>query len=142
MFPTTFEFVILALATWRIASLICNEDGPFDVFERIRNHAKSLSTRSKLCRTFGLEELFHCEWCMSMYLGAVLTILFYLVPLPTLYASLPFTLSTVTIVIKYVVQVLMNAESYLKSKQTADTTMQNYSRHTWTDFLPKNRNTE
>lgn len=33
---SAFEFVILALATWRVTHLLSIEDGPGDVFKRLR----------------------------------------------------------------------------------------------------------
>lgn len=59
-------FVIYALATWRVASLITSENGPFNVFARIRQ-AVGANDPGEIA---GLRELFTCVWCMSVWVAA------------------------------------------------------------------------
>lgn len=53
--------LILGLANWRIASLFALEDGPFNIFERIRQLP-------------GLQELLSCLWCTSVWTGFFLAL--------------------------------------------------------------------
>lgn len=48
------RFVIGALAVWRLSSLVVSEDGPFDMFTRLR------SVRA-------LDGLTSCLWCTSVW---------------------------------------------------------------------------
>lgn len=69
--PDTLTLILLALATWRITSLIVNEDGLFSVFTRLRALASHTPLRDGI----------HCVWCMSVWVGALLATL-YVVALP------------------------------------------------------------
>lgn len=108
-------FFYLALAAWRLASLVANEDGPWQVFKRIRERAEQWCKRYKFCSELGLYELFSCEWCNSVWIGAGLTLLYLRMGESILYIALPLALSTVVIVIKYVVQLLQSAQHFLET---------------------------
>src|SRR5688572_13956914 len=97
-------FFYLALAAWRLASLIANEEGPWQMFRRLRQRAEQWCHSYRFCRELGLNELFSCEWCNSIWIGAALTLLYFWIGEPLLYIALPLALSTAVIVIKYVVQ--------------------------------------
>lgn len=107
---TTFFYV--SLAAWRLASLISNEDGPWQMFKRLRQRAEEWCKTYKFCREFGIYELFSCEWCNSIWIGAGLTVLYLWIGETILYIALPFALSTVVIIIKYVVQLLQTAQQF------------------------------
>jgi Protein of unknown function (DUF1360) len=108
---TTFFYV--SLAAWRLASLISNEDGPWMVFRRLRERAELWCKKYRFCREFGIYELFSCEWCNSIWIGAGLTVLYLWIGEAILYLALPFALSTVVIIIKYIVQLLQTAQQFL-----------------------------
>lgn len=63
------RFAILALATWRLSSLLVNEDGPFKVFYRLRTRA-GVYKQGELSQ---VAELFTCIWCMSIWVAALLS---------------------------------------------------------------------
>ena len=105
-------FFFLSLAAWRLASLVANEDGPWMVFKRLRQRAELWCKKYRFCSELGLSELFSCEWCNSIWIGAVLTMLYLWLGEAVLYLALPLALSTVAIIIKYVVQVLQSADQY------------------------------
>jgi hypothetical protein len=111
---TTFFY--LSLAAWRLASLVANEDGPWYMFKRLRARAEDWCNRYKFCRELGLYELFSCEWCNSIWIGTILTLLYLWIGETILYLALPLALSTVVIIIKYIVEFLQTAP------QTFDTT--------------------
>jgi hypothetical protein len=106
-------FFYLSLASWRLASLVANEDGPWFIFKRLRQGAEHWCNRYKLCRELGLYELVSCEWCNSIWIGVGFTVLYLWIGESILYLALPLALSTVAIVIKYVVQLLQTAHQLL-----------------------------
>jgi hypothetical protein len=110
---TLNTFFYLSLAAWRLASLIANEDGPWMMFRRLRERAEQWCKKYRFCREFGIYELFSCEWCNSVWIGAGLTVLYLWLGEAILYLALPLALSTVVIIIKYVVQLLQSAQQLL-----------------------------
>lgn len=112
---TLDTFFYLSLAAWRLASLIANEDGPWMIFRRLRDRAEAWCKNYRFCRELGLYELFTCEWCNSVWIGAGLTLLYLGIGEAILYLALPLALSTVVIIIKYIVHVLQTAQQYLES---------------------------
>lgn len=112
-------FIYLALAAWRLASLVANEDGPWQVFKRIRQRAEIWCKKYKFCSDLGLYELFSCEWCNSVWIGAGLTLLYLWMGDSVLYVALPLALSTVAIVIKYIVQFLQSAQQFLEATKSS-----------------------
>ncbi len=66
------NFLIVALAVWRISSLLVNEEGPFGIFEKLRylvgvrydKHSEQVGTNV-------IAKIFLCVWCISIYLGAL-----------------------------------------------------------------------
>jgi Protein of unknown function (DUF1360) len=106
-------FFYLGLAAWRLASLVANEEGPWMIFKRLRQRAEQWCSRYKFCRELGLYELVTCEWCNSVWIGVGLTLLYLWIGETILYLSLPLALSTVAIIIKYVVELLQTAQQFL-----------------------------
>ena len=106
-------FFYLSLAAWRLASLIANEDGPWMIFQRLRKHAEGWCNRYRFCRELGLYDLVSCEWCNSIWIGVGLTILYLWIGNTIFYVALPLALSTVAIIIKYLVQLLQMAHQIL-----------------------------
>jgi hypothetical protein len=81
-----FHFIILALATYRLARLITIDI----IFESFRNF---IWKRFPPSTTFGY--LFTCVWCMSIWFGSLLTV-WYTIDLTTaLLFSAPLALSAV-----------------------------------------------
>jgi len=90
---------VLALATWRISSLLVDEPGPFRIFIRIRELTGIThdDDDNPLMIPDGfLSELLSCVWCTSVWVGFFLTVA-YLLCGYTLYAAMPFALSAVAI---------------------------------------------
>ena len=108
-------FFLLSLAAWRLASLVANEDGPWLIFKRLRQRAEQWCKRYKFCSELGLYDLVSCEWCNSIWIGVGFTVLYLWMGETILYLALPLALSTVAIVIKYVVQVLQSAQQYFEN---------------------------
>ena len=108
-------FFFLSLAAWRLASLVANEDGPWQIFRRIRLRAEQWCKQYRFCSEFGLYELFSCEWCNSVWIGTALTLLYLWIGDSILYIALPLAFSTVVIIIKYLVHVLQSAHQYFET---------------------------
>jgi len=77
-----FDFIVTALATWRLSFMLAEEDGPFAIFARFR-HAVGL--RQTAVRENGavevamvaqspVAELFACVWCLSVWIAALMTL--------------------------------------------------------------------
>lgn len=117
---TITTFLYVSLAAWRLASLIANENGPWHMFERFRRLAEYWCNKYKFCSQLGLHELVTCEWCNSVWIGAGLTLLYLWIGDTILYLALPFALSTVVIIIKYVVQTLQSAQQYFEAQKVSE----------------------
>jgi hypothetical protein len=83
------------------------------MFKRFRQRVEQWCNKYRFCRELGLYELVNCEWCNSVWIGAGLTLLYLWMGETILYIALPLALSTVAIVIKYVVQLLQAAQQIL-----------------------------
>jgi uncharacterized protein DUF1360 len=78
---TLLHILILSLATWRISSLLVNEDGPYQMLAELRS------------KTIKYTKLLECVWCVSLWIGVILIVAYYLFPLYAIWIMLPFALS-------------------------------------------------
>lgn len=108
------HLIVLTLATWRISSLFVFENGPWFAFERLRSsagiyfHMHPKDGPIKIVPDTFFAQLLDCLWCFSVYAGGVLVILYFLLPVFTFYACLPFALSALAILTNLVVEKLTN----------------------------------
>lgn len=92
------DYLILALATWRVSSLLANEDGPYNVFGRLRNYAGVYyDDHSNAQGKNELARMLICLWCSSTWIGLVLAAGYWLLGDSIVWFSLPFALSTIAI---------------------------------------------
>lgn len=102
---TLVDFVVLALATWRMASLLAKETGPFDVFMKIRKVFGIIHDDDKnvamVPETFFAQAI-SCVWCNSIYIGLFWTLMFVLLGDLALLAALPFALSAGAVLVEVV----------------------------------------
>ncbi len=96
------DIVLMILATWRISSLIANEDGPRYIFAWFRGQLgieEELNDKGIIVRVVPdrfAPQMISCVWCISMWIGAV----FFLLPPPLAQSiALPFAFSTGAIII-------------------------------------------
>lgn len=73
--------LILIAATWRLSSLLVNEEGPFGLFLKFR------------LLVAGATDLFTCIWCLSLWIGLGFSLLYWYSPIVTFWVALPFALS-------------------------------------------------
>ena len=69
------EFIIYALATWRIAALLATEEGPFGVFSKLR---RELGVGYKDGVPYGTNVVAKgtiCIWCSSIWFGLLFAVL-------------------------------------------------------------------
>lgn len=65
---TQLTLLILILATWRVTSLLVDEDGPYHVFTRLRMLPYPLG---------GDDGLLTCMWCCSMWTAPVVVLVWF-----------------------------------------------------------------
>lgn len=115
-----FDFVVLALATWRLGYMFVKEEGPLSVFKRIRRtfFAGEYDPEQPSFEDFEpedhtwwseLEELpkqgiiggiLSCIYCMSVWIGFFFTALMLMWPAGSVVVALPFALSAVAVMIE------------------------------------------
>lgn len=113
MTVTVIDIIILGLATWRFASLLANEDGPFEILAKFRRFVGvrsmtgfDVNNKPALPTVFGTNELAKmvlCVWCNSVWIGLVITLFYALFPV-TAWLCLPFALSALAIIIDTALQ--------------------------------------
>lgn len=95
---TLLQFLILSLATYRISNLLIDESGPFELLDifrykiGVRHNDKNIP--------YGLNqfaELFTCIYCLSIWIGVVITVSYTIIPEYTSWLCLPFALSSIAI---------------------------------------------
>ncbi len=81
------KLIIVILATYRIAHLLPEDDGPFFIFKRIRQYTmtKEVAENEEFGRWANLNEGIRCIYCMGLY-SALLCVL--LVMINNFYANL------------------------------------------------------
>jgi len=93
------EFIVLALATWRISSLFVDEPGPFRIFIRIRELTgitHDMDDNVVIIPDGFLPSILSCIWCFGFWAGLFWTLMFIFVPC-WFYFALPLALNAVAI---------------------------------------------
>lgn len=97
------EFLIFALATWRISSILVYEDGPNYIFRRFRMWSgigyDSVLGEIDTIKENWLSGVLSCLWCCSVWVGTFFIALHLFYPLVAIKIAAVFALSTVAIVI-------------------------------------------
>lgn len=94
--------IILALATWRLASLLAHEDGPFEMFGYVRSWLGVRYAEDGIA--YGSNWLAKgviCVWCCSVWFGAFLTGLYFIWN-DVWWLLLPLALSAAAVIIEEV----------------------------------------
>ena len=89
------DYLILAFATWRLASLFVGEEGPYRIFVRLRAWVgvRYNGETFQQYATNMISEGFTCIWCMSVWVGTILSIAYYLLPVVVVWLCLPLAIS-------------------------------------------------
>jgi len=94
------DLAVLAAATWRLASLFTYESGPGRIFERLRSLTgirHNDKGRAEAMPDGFWTELLSCVWCISPYIGAALTVLYFLSGSVIVWLCLPLALSALAV---------------------------------------------
>lgn len=98
------DLVLLGLATWRLTSLLIQEDGPWDFLARFRHWlGVRYDERSLPYGLNTLAALFTCMWCGSVWTGGVLAVAYWVLPSLTLMVCLPLALSAIGLLLNRMV---------------------------------------
>lgn len=71
---TAMQFIIYGLAVWRVSSLLVHEQGPFNVFTRIRGLAgiqHDVDGNVWIIPNRFLAQVLSCVWCVSLWVSLV-----------------------------------------------------------------------
>jgi hypothetical protein len=90
------NLVLLALATWRLSSLVTREDGPGYVFARLRQRAGAYRPGE----LSSLAEGIICMWCVSVWAAAGLYALLRLAPALAGWLLWPLAVSALVIFVE------------------------------------------
>jgi len=97
---TLTEFVVYALATWRVASLLSEEDGPWAVFEKMRHLlGVRLDEQSWPEGKNQVAEALICIWCLTPWVGLAWALFVLVWPPVAFWCALPFALSAAAIIV-------------------------------------------
>ena len=95
------DMTILALAVWRLSSMLVNEDGPLHIFNKLRYKAgMRYDEHSSEYPTTQLSELLSCVWCTSVWIAIVASVLYLVLEAAAVYIAMPLALSAVAILIQ------------------------------------------
>lgn len=90
--------LLMSLATWRLASLLAHEDGPFDLFPRLRRWAGvQVDAIGQVYPTNTFAKGLLCVWCNSIWVGVGMVVAFYIVPIVAFWLVLPLALSALAV---------------------------------------------
>jgi hypothetical protein len=87
----TVNLLLIGLATWRLTSLLADEEGPWNIFGKLR---KLLGVEPEGQNFFS--KMFNCHFCLSMW-SAIAVCLFYFLTSPVV--VLPLAASAISIMI-------------------------------------------
>lgn len=96
------ELLIFGMATWRISSMLVNEDGPHYWFQDLRKWAGieyDLRGEIESTKDTFLSGILSCLWCCSVWVALILGLLYFISPDLTLKIATILAFSTVAIVI-------------------------------------------
>lgn len=80
------ELIVLGLSTWRVSHILIYEEGPGNIFGRIRKVFGVTKDR------YPSRSMFVCMWCLTPWVGAVLLV----IPIGI---SIPFALSAIALIV-------------------------------------------
>lgn len=101
------DFVILTFAVWRLSSLLSQENGPGDVFAKLRERLGVEEDELSRYGTSIASNLIVCLWCLSLWLGLITAIFYHILPGETVAVAIVFGLSAGAILMEETLDKLM-----------------------------------
>ena len=101
--PNLLSLAIFGLAVWRIASLFVHENGPFDIFRKVREWVGIQHDENGnpwIVPDKFAAQLLSCVWCASLWISLFFFIFFMLLPDLSLKIATIFSFSTIAILIE------------------------------------------
>lgn len=95
------DLLILGLATWRISSLVVNENGPWDILARFRDLAGVRYDQHS--DRYGLNvfaNLLVCVWCISPWIAGLVYLAWALAPQATMVVATVLALSAFAVAVE------------------------------------------
>lgn len=95
------EIIIFGLATWRIASLLVNEEGPYNIFEKIRVWSgirHGLDGEIELVPPNLTAGILSCVWCCSIWSAFGLWVFHAIFPETATWFATALSLSAIAII--------------------------------------------
>lgn len=90
-----FDFVVLALATFKLSSMMVIEQGPAGIYAKFRDLIGIKYRQGDFIPENWLASEMTCQYCAMIYPALILTLLYFFFPRVTIYISFPFALSTI-----------------------------------------------
>jgi hypothetical protein len=106
------EFIVLALATWRVVTFIHDEKwaGPFNILPKLRwalglrhDEKSRPAVAAKPAWRVPIAEMHQCIYCMSVWYGLAATVLWIAVPEIVFIVALPFAVAAAVVTVQKVV---------------------------------------
>ena len=100
------DFVILSLAVYRLSVFFIYDDGPFDVFQRLRERVGILyyDNGDVIEESYkGFAGLLSCIYCLSVWWSLLLVLLYWFFPSYVTILSMPFALGGAVMIIERLV---------------------------------------
>ena len=89
------SFGVTCLATWRISSLLSDEEGPLEVFSKFRNLVGvKYNEKSEAYDSNEIAKQIMCMWCLSLWIGILVWITILIFPV-FVYFLYPFAFSAI-----------------------------------------------
>lgn len=90
-----FDFVVLALAVFKLSSMMVIEQGPAGIYAKLRNLIGIKYNHGELVPQNWLASELTCQYCAMIYPAILLTLLYIFFPRMAVYIAFPFALSTI-----------------------------------------------
>lgn len=84
------HFLIMGLAVWRTANMLVYDEGPGDIFGKLR---KIMVREQDQDKPGSLSQGYQCVYCVSVWLALVVFMGYALYPFVTLYICIPLALA-------------------------------------------------
>lgn len=97
---SVWQLTLLTLATWRISSMLVNEEGPWSIFRKLREKVGISEDGPIVTVPDGmLPGVLSCVWCCSVWVAAFWLVLWVLIPTIATYLAAWLSISTLSIVV-------------------------------------------